>query len=365
MAERFKSMPQLFGQFLSHNGHKLAVVEGNRQCNRRCDYCKVPQQYNPDKELTLPETLQNIDWLYDQGYRSLTYLGGEPLAHFKTKEGTSCAERTYNVINYATSKGIFTNLTTNGDYLTTDVVRTLKQVGLDSISLSLHTYSHNSLNHLIEGGRMAAEAGIIPIITTVLTAYQACHVPGIAAEVAYHGIIFGTGLVQTKGQCASTANNELIPSPQQQQEVFRALLRLKTFGFVRNNRKYLQHAPDYFPNRWTCNPQSDTVIYIGAEGTINLCSDIHTDLKMAEIASLKDPLWRNLKAVKIKECGGCLYHCYYETENPDLLGDIPFIVVGLLIRTDNARLAEKWGKYAVERCRQIEKETNWDLNLAY
>lgn len=81
-------------QFLRHDGHRFAVIETNRDCNRRCSYCAIPQQYRRQDEATIEESLQTVDWLHSQGYRLITWLGGEPFAPYLTKEDVSFFEHT-------------------------------------------------------------------------------------------------------------------------------------------------------------------------------------------------------------------------------------------------------------------------------
>ncbi len=365
------SLISLGKQFIKPDAHRFANIEANRDCNRDCSYCLVPKKYNREQELTVDETLQQVDWLYDNDYRFLSYLGGEPLApaqtngRFVTKEGISQVEHTLRVVEYANKKGMTVNVTTNGDYVSKDTIKNLKKVGLDSLSFSLHSYSKNGLEHLVKGAKMAAEEGIVPTIQTVLTNTRADDFPGIAAHVAQNGILFGFGIVQEKGGSFSKAQEvSLIPTVEQQKEVFKALLRLKSFGMIRNSKSYLEDAPGYPNNSWTCDPETDTFIHIGAGGSVDVCSDVRTNLKTADIRLLSDDQnWREIKRARVQSCGDCLYHCCYEMEHPDIKGDIPMYGVMMLIKTGHPELAEKWGEYAVERSKQLEKDINWDLQL--
>lgn len=350
-------------QFQQREGKRISVIEGNRACNRHCSYCAVPDQYNSEQELTTVETFQVIDWLYGQKYRLLSFLGGEPLAEFPTKEGITFFEHTRQTVNYASNKGMVVNVTSNGDFLTADKIQALKKAGLDTLSLSLHSYTTAGLDNLIRGAKLAAETGIIPVIHSVLTIETADKLPGIAARIAENGVLFGVCIAQTKGGEFSSANKRLTPTPDQQKRVLKALLRLKTFGFVRNNRKYLSDAPSFYPDAWKCNPKIDPSIHIGAGGRVSVCTEIRTDLRVAEISSLGEQDWRDTKHTLVEKCEGCLYNCYYEAQNPDLIGDIPMTAVALLIRTGNSQLAEKWGRYAVTRIKQSDRNTDWGIKL--
>lgn len=133
--EQLKGYVDLATQIVKPDGHRFAVVEGNQGCNRSCSYCAVPKHYNPSTELTLGQTNQAVDWLYQQGYRVLSYRGGETLAPFRTKEGITFTEHTVRVVKHAKEKGMFVNVTSNGDYIAPDnpvIVRDLQRAGLDS-----------------------------------------------------------------------------------------------------------------------------------------------------------------------------------------------------------------------------------------
>lgn len=352
--------------FLTKDSPRHSTLEFNRECNRRCHYCAVPEQYNRDRELTVEETFNRVDWLYDQGFRLLSLLGGEPLGPFITKEEITFAEHTLRVVAHAVQKGMAVNVTTNGDYVIRDTVKKLKHAGLDSLSLSLHTYSQSGLQHLLKAARMAAEEGIIPTVSAVFTSARADQFPGIAAEVASTGTLFGFGIVQEKagGFSAMPKEGSQIPTPDEQKEVFRALLRLKTFGMIRNNRRYMREIPNYPNNSWTCNPETDAFINLGADDTVNVCTDVRTNFTTADIPILDSSQnWREAKRVKVKNCGNCAYSCYFESQHPDVIGDIPMFGVMALIRTGNVYLAEKWGEFAVEQSKRMEKDIDWNLKI--
>ena len=355
----------LLSQLRKENGHRYAVIEGNRDCNRHCSYCAVPQQYKREQESTLDETFRSVDWVHNQGYRLLSYIGGEPLSPYVTKEGITFAEHTTEVVRYATKKGMIVSVTTNGDFVDEDTVKSLKEAGLDAISFSLHTYSEPGLSHIIKGARLAAKSGIIPTVQVVFTSERANQIPGIAAHVAEQGILFSAAIAQEKGGGFSAAKKEksIVPTVEQQKEVLGALLRLKTFGFVRDNRNYLTQAPSYPNNSWTCDPSRDTFIHIGAGGKLDVCSDVRTNINVGDINDLQSKEWRDLKKELVANCGNCMYGCYYEAQNPSLIGDLPTMFVMALIKTGHAGLAEKLGKFAVSSLKRNPKGINWDLQI--
>ena len=355
---------RLLWQFASHGAHRFAVIEGNANCNRRCPYCAVPQRYVREGELTVRETFQVVDWLWNQGYSLITWLGGEPLADYVTEEGITFLDHTLEVVRYATRKGMVVNVTTNGDYATRDIVEALERASLHSLTLSLHTYTPQGLDHLIDVGRMAAAARIIPTVQAILTRQRAGCIPAVAAKVVQNGIPFGVGIVQEKGGGFSKPGDRSLPTVEQQSQVLSALRHLKAFGFVRNNANYLAGATGFYPNGWVCDPDRDTFIHIGAGGTVDVCSDTRTELKIGDIQTLRSDKWRESKRDRVLACSKCLYHCYYEAETPALIQDIPTAAVALLIRAGGAGLAEKWGQYAVAMTRRSHTSVDWDLDFS-
>ncbi|PIS16087.1 hypothetical protein COT62_00230 [Candidatus Roizmanbacteria bacterium CG09_land_8_20_14_0_10_41_9] len=353
MSERFRGYLGLARQFVKPNGHRLAVIEGNQDCNRDCSYCEVPYHYNPDTELTVGQTQNAIDWLYSRGYRVLSYLGGEPFAPFKTKEGISFTRHTLEVVEHAKRKGMLVNVTTNGDYLSSgrpEQMEELEAVGLDSLTLTLHSYTRAGLRHLIEVGQAAAEHRIIPTIQTIMTRDTSYKIPTIAVRAAKNGVLFRTGIVQTQGDGFSRKQNaRVIPGVELQNYVFDFLRRLKRYGFVINNMNYLRHAPEHYPNSWICDPDQDPFVKIGAGGKVNVCSGVETGMQIGDFMTFDDDEWRDRKRRGVAGCKGCMFHCYYEAEHPDVFGDIPLAIVSLAIRSGRHALVKRWGQKASER----------------
>lgn len=381
---------------LPTNQPRYAQIEGPRDCNKSCGYCDVSKQYNRVKESSLVETFHKVDWLYNQGVRMLTDVGGETLApvvyktdegavltyqrgedfihnhgrgkipdaRFITKDELSFYEHTREVVRYAHEKGIVVGIVTNGDFANEQMIRELSQAGLDSLSISLHELTKEKLDKRIHLAQIAARAKVIPTINVVLTTGTADIMPGIAAYTTRNGIPFAFGIVQEKGGGFSKINKKsLLPSIEEQQKVFSALLRLKLFGFVRSSNGYMKNASNYYPNDWTCNPETDSFIHIDALNNINVCQDVRTGIQVGEIESLSDKRWRETKRILVRDCGNCLYQCYYDAQHPDVLGHVPFAGVAMLIKTGRADIAEKWGRIAVEVSKKLEKEVDWNLRL--
>ncbi|MBI2196835.1 radical SAM protein [Candidatus Daviesbacteria bacterium] len=281
-----------------------------------------------------------------------------------TKEGIPFYDHTLAAVEYAAKKRMLVGIATNGDDLTRDKTRALRKSGLLSMTLSLHTETKKGLDHLIKGGRMAAEEGIIPTIQVVATSQTADSLPGIAAYTVENGILISATVVQEKGVnfSAVPTGESLVPSLEQLTTAYRGLRGLKKFGLVRNNRNFLSRSDEYFPNRWKCDPEKDHFIHIGAGGTIDVCQEVRTNLTFDDISGLKDPEWRKQKEALVEECN-CLYQCYFEASNPDIKGDLTTIGVALLIRNGGAGLVRKWGQFAADRVKRLEPDIDWTLSL--
>ncbi len=370
MLEVLKTGIEIARNFRNPDGRRYAVIEGNQDCNRSCSYCDVPSHYNSENELTVAETNKTVDWLYDQGYRVLSYLGGESLAPapFVTKEGKTFARHALEVVEHAKSKGMLVNITTNGDFIRPSqptVIEALEKAGLDSLTFSLHSYTRPGLDHLLAASRLAAEHKIIPTIQTVMTSQTIDKLPGIAAKAAENGTLFSAGLVQTKGDGFSKEQDfSVIPTKKQQEKTFKALRALKSFGFVRNNRNYLKNASSFYLNNWYCDAEKDTFIKIGAGGKVNVCSRVETGIRIEDIVTLDDQDWRRNKRVGVANCGNCMYHCYYESENPNIVGDIPMIGVGIAIKSGRYSLAKRWGQTAAAISKRNVPDVDWSLSLS-
>lgn len=337
-------------RYLGKNTNRYVCLETNRDCNRRCPECMVPKSYDKESESTLAETKNQIDWLYKEGFRLLSYVGGEPLAPFKTKEGITFLEHTLGAVQHASKRGMIVSVTTNGDYVNEGVVKLLKSAGLDSLTFSLHSFGEKELTRLIDEARMTAKIGIVPTIHALLTSKNADILPDIAFRVAENGILFSTAIIQEKGKGFSAIPEQSqMPTVEQAKKTFNSLLKLKSYGFVLTDRNYLMDAPSYIENPWKCNPKKDYFIHIGG-GYLNVCAESRTDIKTTD-TNLSDTKWRERKQELVRNCEGCNYQCWREAEKPNLITSIPTLAIMGLIKSGRARTAERLGKFAVQRIR--------------
>lgn len=343
------------------SARRLALMEGPTNCNRNCAICTVPARWDILKASTRAETFGQIDTLVENGYGFFNYVGGEPThPTFTTKERIPFAKHTEDIISYAHQKGMYTSITTNGDYVNTEILRKLRNAGLDALNFSLHTLTNQGLEHILRGAKMTAQVGIPPIVNVVYTADLTDKIPGIAAMCAENGIFFSTTIVQEYGGGFSAVPEQSqIPSVRQQRQVFESLIPLKRAGFIIDSERYLKHAPDFPGNSWKCDPDKDAFIHIKAigQGEIGVCSEVPTPFKVGEV-NLKDRAWREKKKELVANCNNCLYLCTFQAENSDLVGSLKTLFMMALIKTGRADLVKLSGQHTVQRLRRRYEEFN-------
>lgn len=139
---------------------------GSWQCNQKCIFCYAAgQEMGKTREMTTGEWKQAIDRLEKARVPMVTFTGGEPTQRADIAELVAYAKR------------MVTRLNTNGVNLTPELVRQLKEAGLDSLQVTLYSHDkdiHNALigsNHhadTVRGIRNAVAAGLDISINTPL-----------------------------------------------------------------------------------------------------------------------------------------------------------------------------------------------------
>ncbi len=121
---------QMPSHLLQFSKDKKPVVVWNmtRRCNLKCVHCYAQSEdidYN--NELTHEQSLAMIDDLAEFGVPVLLFSGGEPLVH----------PRLIEYAQYAVSKGIRAVISTNGTLITEAKAKSLKEIGLSYVGISL------------------------------------------------------------------------------------------------------------------------------------------------------------------------------------------------------------------------------------
>ena len=148
-----------------------------RRCNLKCKHCYEDAGKN-DFELNTKDAKRVIDILSRAGVVILAFSGGEPLIR----------EDIYELINYASKKGIYTAIATNGTLLTKKNVERLKNAGLGFVQISLDGLKefHEEFRgvkgiyeKILEGIKNCVEAGLFTEIATTVTKMNLNQIPKI------------------------------------------------------------------------------------------------------------------------------------------------------------------------------------------
>jgi 12,18-didecarboxysiroheme deacetylase len=120
-------LPSHLLQF-SQDKRPVVVWNVTRRCNLKCVHCYAHAKNVPfNDELTFEQGKKLIDNLADFGVPVLLFSGGEPLAR---KDLPDLAE-------YAVQKGMRAVISTNGTLISPELARTLKNIGLSYVGISL------------------------------------------------------------------------------------------------------------------------------------------------------------------------------------------------------------------------------------
>jgi radical SAM protein with 4Fe4S-binding SPASM domain len=106
----------------------LIVWNITKQCNLKCLHCYANAgPFKHKDELTLAEKLSVVDQFDEAGVTMVSFSGGEPLI----------SPDFWEVAEYASKKGMYTSIATNGTLLTRENVERLKTVGIKYVEISL------------------------------------------------------------------------------------------------------------------------------------------------------------------------------------------------------------------------------------
>ena len=97
------------------------------KCNLRCKHCGSAAGRCKEKELSLDKSLQICDELKQQGTREVTLIGGEP---FLSHKFIPVAKR-------LTKYDIKVNVVSNGTVITPELVKKVKEIGINNIGISI------------------------------------------------------------------------------------------------------------------------------------------------------------------------------------------------------------------------------------
>lgn len=172
---------RLPSHLLQFSADKRPVVVWNvtKACNLRCAHCYA-HATGPagENELSTQQGHELIDDLAGFGVPVLLFSGGEPLVRKDLPE----------LAAYAVSKGMRAVISTNGTLIDQTTARTLKEIGLSYVGISLDGMNavndrfrgvDGAFDRAIAGIRNCQKAGIKVGLRFTINKYNAAEIPGI------------------------------------------------------------------------------------------------------------------------------------------------------------------------------------------
>jgi GTP 3',8-cyclase len=169
---------------LDRHGRPLGVLRLSltARCNLACPYC-LPDGQEPPGLLNLAQRLAVIEAAVALGVRSLRLTGGEPLLHSGLEDLISGAAPLRQSAASGTAGLAEIALTSNGSLLTAARARSLRQAGLDRITLSLDGATGASVAAMagLPGGTTAGDDLLAKVLAAIDHAREAGFDPGKGA----------------------------------------------------------------------------------------------------------------------------------------------------------------------------------------
>jgi len=199
-----RSSSNLPSHLLQFSLDKKPVVVWNitRQCNLKCIHCYAHAKSTPvDNELSTSDGIKLIDDLAQFGAPVLLFSGGEPLMRKDLPE----------LAGYAVAKGMRAVISTNGTLITQQAAKTLKEIGLSYVGISLDGMEDindrfrgvkGAFNDAINGIKNCKAAGIKVGLRFTVNKYNFKEIPkifnlledlGIPRVCFYHLVYAGRG----------------------------------------------------------------------------------------------------------------------------------------------------------------------------
>lgn len=169
---------------------RLLAWETTRRCNLSCLHCRAgaEDECYPG-ELTTAEGEALLKDLRSLGQPVVILTGGEPLLR----------EDIYHLARYGSELGLRMVMAVNGTLLTPEVVRRLRECGVQRLSISLDgpdAASHDAFRGqegayqgAVEGMRIAREGGLPFQVNTTVTRSNLAHIPAIQQKAVELGAV--------------------------------------------------------------------------------------------------------------------------------------------------------------------------------
>lgn len=316
----------------------LVVWDVTYACNLKCKHCYSSAGSVLNDELTTDEAKTVIDKLDGLGVTAIAFSGGEPLLR----------KDIFELIEYASSRGIYTAMATNGTLISKDIARKLKDLGLGFVQISLdgRKETHDrfrgvegAFDRTIEGIKNCVDAGLFVNVAMTVTKLNLRDVPyvvnlcenlGVNWFMFYNFIPTGRGRDIVELDLTPEEREELLVYLYEKNKNSNISLLSTAPQFARVSlQREMAIIPTHFYNIKRGKTLKDLAEFIGGcgagrfyislkpNGDIQPC--VFFPLKLGNILEIDDldEFWQKTKVLEdlrnkdiLKGCGKCEYRYY-------------------------------------------------------
>jgi len=207
----------------------LVVWDFTHKCNLSCKHCYSNSGAVNEEELTTEQALAVVDQLADANVTALAFSGGEPLTR----------KDFFQVARYASDRGLYVSLASNGTLLTKENVQKIKEAKVNYIDVSIDGASAKThddfrgvpgtFDKAVAGLKNCVEADLCVCIATTVGKNNMAELPAIIdlAEQIHAERFTYFNFIPT-GRGKAYLDQDL--SPQEREQVLRYLLNRMSAG---------------------------------------------------------------------------------------------------------------------------------------
>lgn len=306
-------VPYVKSKFSAHSFRPiLSFLFTDLGCNYRCHYCYA--SHAPEPKMTWETAKAAVDWLHSVGCRVLAFMGGEVLLR---------KDFVLRVSEYASRKGFYVYLPTNGVLLDEAFVDAAADAGMDLINLAVDCIDPlpglpKALNRIRDQYQMLlekrAKRDFLVVLNINITPHNLDDVKELT-EIAYGDRIncdYHTFERPQKEQAHFRTDDEkmefLPESHQRVDALFDWLLDRYDRGYnIANPRVYFQDAKRFIrglPLCWDCRAGRNTLV-IRTDGRLTPCFEFFNDTR--DWGSIGNPRFDDERLAELKQA--CIPRC--------------------------------------------------------
>ena len=207
----------------------LVVWDFTHKCNLSCKHCYSNSGAVNEEELTTQQALSAVDQIADAGVTALAFSGGEPLTR----------KDFFQVARYASDRGLYVSVASNGTLLTKENVAKLKEAKVNYIDVSIDGASAKThddfrgvpgtFDKAVAGLKNCVEADLCVCIATTVGKNNMAELPAIidlAEEIHAERFTYFNFIPTGRGK----AHFDQDLSPQEREKVMQYLLNRMSAG---------------------------------------------------------------------------------------------------------------------------------------